>query len=243
MPGDPPQNKSEQDGTAHPRSDPNLLSAEAPPATDALELILGWTSSLMEVDSVWRALQEEKARGWASEAVDRMWKRRDELMSKANRRTEVFTPSTKKYVRFYREWMPALAPVFAGRAGANRSFADIGASPGGMCEYLVGDLGWRGHAFSLSQADGGFGMTFSHVRLGYSDADLSADGSPPLDADHRSTSPYLPTSPRISPLPTSRGLDADHRLRVLRLAEGPFVHSARGVKRRCSLLEACQRCR
>ena len=61
MPGDPPQNKSEQDGTALPRSDPNLLSAEAPPATDALELILGWTSSLMEVDSVWRALQEEKA--------------------------------------------------------------------------------------------------------------------------------------------------------------------------------------
>ena len=32
-------------------------------------------------DALWRELQAEKAAGWASEAVDKMWKMRDEKMA------------------------------------------------------------------------------------------------------------------------------------------------------------------
>jgi hypothetical protein len=105
-----------------------------------------------------------------------MWRQHDRKMAGADRRQKIFTPSTRKYVSFYRGKMPTLSRAFTPR-GPPRSFADIGASPGGMCEYLVRDLDWHGHAFSLSEADGGFGMAFAHKKLVYTDADLSAEGA------------------------------------------------------------------
>jgi hypothetical protein len=45
-----------------------------------------------------------------------------------------------------------------------------------MCEYLVGNLGWSGFAFSLAPRDGGFGMQFASHRLTYADSDASVVG-------------------------------------------------------------------
>lgn len=143
-----------------------------------------FSTALAEHDSAWAALQAEKQAGWESDAVDWKWKQRDELFRGKVDRTQHrgLVPFTAKYVRFYREWMPRLSPELFGQpcaAGAPRRplFVDIGAAPGGMCEYLVGDLGWRGHAFSLAPTDEGFGMQFSHPDLGYTDADLSVVGA------------------------------------------------------------------
>jgi len=137
-----------------------------------------FSTALAEHDSAWAALQAEKQAGWESDAVDWKWKQRDELFRGKVDRTQHrgLVPFTAKYVRFYREWMPRLSPELFGQpcaAGAPRRplFVDIGAAPGGMCEYLVGDLGWRGHAFSLAPMDEGFGMQFSHPDLGFTDAD------------------------------------------------------------------------
>jgi len=83
--------------------------------------------------------------------------------------------------------MPRLSPGLFGRKvavaaddhgnGAERCFADFGSSPGGMCEYLVKDLGWSGVAFSLSATDGGFAMLFSDPALGYHDCDVAQVGA------------------------------------------------------------------
>ena len=59
------------------------------------------------------------------------------------------TPGTAKYVRFYSQWLPKVSPeLFGGDSPPPGRFADLGASPGGLCEYLVGRLGWTGQAFS-----------------------------------------------------------------------------------------------
>ncbi len=139
-------------------------------------------------------LLHEKRLGWNSDAVSHAWAQRDALCAQTKRLpNDRLHPTTAKYVRFYREWMPKLAPVFRRRttaaddddvgsfaaADSPRTFIDLGSSPGGMCEFLVGDLGWRGHAHSLAAdgSDKGFGMLFSHPMLEYHDTDLAVSGS------------------------------------------------------------------
>jgi hypothetical protein len=144
-----------------------------------------WSSVLAEHDVSWAELQAEKRAGWESEAVEWYWQQRDAAFgrgdsSKVDRvNNRGLVPSTRKYVVFYREWMPKLSPVLFGRATDEsnpRVFADVGSAPGGMCEYLVGDLGWSGFAFSLSSRDDGFGMQFASPRLMYADSDVSVVG-------------------------------------------------------------------
>ena len=165
----------------------DAISPEAAARKGALD---AWSVTLAEHDAAWAALQTEKKLGWESAAVDWHWKKRDAQFghgghSKVDRvNNRGMVPSTSKYVRFYREWMPKNHPTLFGggdksssgdaRAGADRKFADVGSSPGGMCEYLVGDLGWSGYAFSLAPEAAGFGMSFTSPRLGYADSDATA---------------------------------------------------------------------
>ena len=144
-----------------------------------------WSSVLAEHDASWAELQAEKRAGWQSDAVEWYWQQRDAAFghgdsSKVDRvNNRGLVPSTRKYVVFYREWMPKLSPVLFGRAADEshpRVFADVGSAPGGMCEYLVGDLGWSGFAFSLPPRDDGFGMQFASPRLTYADSDVSVVG-------------------------------------------------------------------
>ena len=144
-----------------------------------------WSSVLAKNDASWSALQAEKRAGWQSEAVEWYWRQRDAAFghgdsSKVDRvNNRGLVPSTRKYVVFYREWMPKLSQVLFGRAADEshpRVFADVGSAPGGMCEYLVGDLGWSGVAFSLAPGDDGFGMQFASPRIAYADSDVSVVG-------------------------------------------------------------------
>ena len=57
-----------------------------------------------------------------------------------------------KYVRHYAQWLPKVSPELFGNGAPPRHFADLGASPGGLCEYLVGRLGWSGHARHVLEA-------------------------------------------------------------------------------------------
>ena len=144
-----------------------------------------WSSVLAKKNTSWAALQAEKKAGWESKAVEWYWRQRDAAfglgdssnVDRVNNRGMV--PSTRKYVVFYREWMPKLSHVLFGRAidkSSPRVFADVGSAPGGMCEYLVGDLGWSGFAFSLAPGDDGFGMQFASPRLAYADSDVTIAG-------------------------------------------------------------------
>jgi hypothetical protein len=161
---------------------PKTLDVETVRRNNVLER---WSSVLAEHDASWAELQAEKRAGWESEAVEWYWRQRDaafghgdsKKVDRVNNRGLV--PSTRKYVVFYREWMPKLSPVLFGRAtdkSRPRVFADIGSAPGGMCEYLIGDLGWSGFAFSLAPGDEGFGMQFASPRLTYADSDVIVAG-------------------------------------------------------------------
>ena len=161
---------------------PKTLDVETVRRNNVLER---WSSVLAEHDASWAELQAEKRTGWQSEAVEWYWRQRDaafghgdsKKVDRVNNRGLV--PSTRKYVVFYREWMPKLSPVLFGRAtdkSRPRVFADIGSAPGGMCEYLIGDLGWSGFAFSLAPGDEGFGMQFASPRLTYADSDVIVAG-------------------------------------------------------------------
>mgnify|MGYP004232767115 CR=1 FL=1 len=97
------------------------------------------------------------------------WRENDKQYARQDRNDKVGgTPGTAKYVRFYSQWLPRVSPELFGGAACpeGRRFADLGASPGGLCEYLVGSLGWTGCAFSLPVAANGFGMSFTHRDLG-----------------------------------------------------------------------------
>jgi hypothetical protein len=161
---------------------PKTLDVETVRRKNVLEK---WSSVLAEHDTSWAELQAEKRAGWESEAVEWYWQQRDAAFghgdsSKVDRvNNRGLVPSTRKYVIFYREWMPKLSPVLFGRTADEshpRVFADVGSAPGGMCEYLVGDLGWSGFAFSLAPMDDGFGMQFASPRLTYADSDVSIVG-------------------------------------------------------------------
>ena len=169
-------NKSEHDVL------PKTLDDETVRRKNVLEK---WSSVLAMHDTSWAALQAEKKAGWQSEAVEWYWRQRDAAFghgdsSKVDRvNNRGLVPSTRKYVDFYRKWMPKLSSVLFGRAtneSRPRVFADVGSAPGGMCEYLVGDLGWIGFAFSLAPGDDGFGMQFASPRLTYADSDVTVSG-------------------------------------------------------------------
>ena len=143
-----------------------------------VETLEAWSKSLIAKCPNYEELVVEKQAGWDSAAVEWHWRERDKQFAGNVDRTrnKGMVPSTTKYVRFYREWMPKLSQPLFGRGNedaAERRFADIGSSPGGMCEYLVGDLGWSGAAFSLAPEAAGFGMSFTHSRLAYRDADFA----------------------------------------------------------------------
>ena len=79
-------------------------------------------AALVSRDDVYKALREEKAAGWASVAVESQWKKRDALFDKtSDRRTMQGTPGTKKYVDFYRDWLPRLSPIFQDARSAARA--------------------------------------------------------------------------------------------------------------------------
>ena len=64
-------------------------------------------------------LQAEKLLGWSSAAVEASWRRRDQQFDqnasrKNNRVNFIGHPTTRKYVDFYREWLPRLSPIFGG---------------------------------------------------------------------------------------------------------------------------------
>eukprot|EP00966_Prymnesium_polylepis_P306629 7085714-Prymnesium_polylepis.1 len=160
---------------------------------DAVSLLLEFGAALRGRSPAFAALQQEKSAGWTSAAVDLMWREKDRQFAGQVHRKDAQkkqagnrVPSTTKYVRFYRQWMPELQPaLFCRRSGSPMggddpsapTFCDMGSSPGGMCEYLVGDLGFRGHAFSLACDEEGFGMAFAHRDLLYKDNDTAADGA------------------------------------------------------------------
>lgn len=161
---------------------PDASSSGSEGLAQSAQLLAAWSASLGARDPVWAELQAEKEAGWGSEAVEWHWRQRDkQFLGKVDRTgRRGLVPSTAKYVKFYREWMPRLEPELfkpAGSDGLPRRFADLGSSPGGMSEYLVADLGWEGHAFSLGTDDAGFGMMFQHPSLRFADADLAVDGA------------------------------------------------------------------
>lgn len=160
---------------------PPQTGASAGTAMEAEELKLklsAWYDTLRDEDEVWRALQTEKAAGWASTAVEEHWRRRELHFERhLDRKQGKQVPSTRKYVRFYEEWLPKIAPQLFKANGPPRTFADTGSSPGGMCETLIKLYGWNGSAFSLPVAIDGFGMSFAHPDLAYHDADLALEDS------------------------------------------------------------------
>lgn len=166
-----------------PSSDAAAPSSTPEGPEQSAQLLAAWSTSLGARDQVWAELQAEKEAGWSSAAVEWHWRQRDKsFLGKVDRTgRRGMVPSTAKYVKFYREWMPRLEPALfkrpAGSDGHPHRFADLGSSPGGMSEYLVADLGWEGHAFSLGTDDAGFGMMFQHPSLRFTDADLAVDGA------------------------------------------------------------------
>jgi len=53
--------------------------------------------------------------------VDAQWKKRDALFDKTvDRSKKQSTPSTRKYVDFYRQWLPRLSPIFGAQPTASR---------------------------------------------------------------------------------------------------------------------------
>lgn len=156
---------------------PKPSAPHAAQMADHVGVLQKWSESLAAKCIAWEELQVEKQAGWDSAAVEWHWRERDKQFAGNVDRTrnKGLVPSTTKYVRFYREWMPRLSKELFNDDAA-RVFADIGAAPGGLCEYLVGELGWSGYAFSLAPEAAGFGMSFSHSRLTYRDADFAAGG-------------------------------------------------------------------
>jgi len=158
-------------------------STSLPGAEEALDgeherlvCLASWTTALTTRDETWRRLHTEKRTGWASAALDWWWRENDKIYQNQDRKEEKGgIPSTTKYVRFYTNWLPRVSKELFRPGGPPRNFADLGASPGGLCEYLVGSLGWTGCAMSLP-AGLGFGMAFTHKDLGYADCDLEAEG-------------------------------------------------------------------
>jgi hypothetical protein len=94
--------------------------------------------------------------------VDAQWKKRDALFDKTvDRSKKQSTPSTRKYVDFYRQWLPRLSPIFGAQPTASRE-DETRIAPDGMrytkCEFVdfFGGLDeWRAAAARRRFADVG----------------------------------------------------------------------------------------
>ena len=128
---------------------------------------------LCDHDPVFHSLQAERVRGWSSEAVGRLWERRDkQIRKKGAEGLKAGNANYDKYYNFYRKTLPTKGRVFVRDEG--RTFVDIGSAPGGLCKYLCADLGWRGCAYSLAEHAGGLEMRYVNAeRLHFSHADLT----------------------------------------------------------------------
>lgn len=82
-------------------------------------------------------------------------------------------PSYDKYYSFYKDLFEGArkhADVFT----MNRKrFIDIGCAPGGLCAYLIRDLGWSGVGFSLQLERGGLKVRFKDPNLSVFHCDMS----------------------------------------------------------------------
>ena len=158
----------------------------------AAQVLVSWNAQLRACNQAFADLQDEKKVGWTSTSVDQYWRAKDrQFAGQVDRQMtrkngghksgkSAGVPSTAKYVRFYRAWMDQLDPLLFARpiqgdTPGRRVVCDIGSSPGGMCEFLVGELGFRGYAFSLACEQEGFGMSFAHPLLKYADCDAAKD--------------------------------------------------------------------
>jgi len=128
---------------------------------------------LCETDSVFRALSDEKRRGWNDENVDQHWRNRVPT-------APTFTQCLKKIERVLQQH----DDIFKQN---NWRFLDIGCAPGGLCSYLV-RLGWSGLGVSLSVTLGGLKMEYTSPQLGFLELDMAA-----ADA-HRNLSTWLDES-------------------------------------------------
>ena len=82
-------------------------------------------------------------------------------------------PSYDKYYSFYKDLFEGCrkhADVFT---VAPKRFIDIGCAPGGLCAYLVRDLGWSGVGFSLQLERGGLKVRFKDPSLKVFHCDMS----------------------------------------------------------------------
>ena len=83
---------------------------------ERLVCLASWAASLAEHDPTWRSLHDEKQHGWASAALDWWWRENDKQYARQDRNDKVGgTPGTAKYVRFYSQWLPRVAPQLFGR--------------------------------------------------------------------------------------------------------------------------------
>ena len=97
---------------------PPAMSSSLPGADQAadgeherLVCLASWAASLAEHDPTWRSLHDEKQHGWASGALDWWWRENDKQYAQQDRSDKVGgTPGTAKYVRFYSQWLPRVAP-------------------------------------------------------------------------------------------------------------------------------------
>ena len=145
-------------------------------------IVDAWHEWLTQNDAPFAALQAELAQGRRSEAMQQYRTARSAALAGLNalskrRDGTAVTPSHIKYQELYRVALPAMAPQLFGaaaqREGEAPRFLDVGAAPGGLCAYLCGELGWRGVAYSLSPASGGFEMLYSSPRCAYNHANLA----------------------------------------------------------------------
>jgi len=94
--------------------------------------------------------------------VDAQWKKRDALFDKTvDRSKKQSTPSTRKYVDFYRQWLPRLSPIFGAQPTASRE-DETRIAPDGMrytkrefVDFFGGLDEWRAAAARRRFADVG----------------------------------------------------------------------------------------
>ena len=127
-------------------------------ATQECKIALAsWYDTLRETDEVWRELQAEKLLGWSSAAVEASWRRREQQFDqnasrKNNRVNFIGHPTTRKYVDFYREWLPRLSPIFGGTVARYTPRGKGGGKGGGDARFTP-----RGYTGSSGDVRNGSG--------------------------------------------------------------------------------------
>ena len=104
--------------------------------------------------------------------------RKFKTLSTGNRAADMkrFTPDETKYFKFYVDVLHTYAPQLFRNSGKEELFVDVGAAPGGLCKYLITEFGWKGYAFSLSPAESGLEMKYTHPKsLRFSMANMTKE--------------------------------------------------------------------